>query len=458
MTAALRPAPEPGLLWLPLLAGAGAIALTAGAGAELPALLLPAAALGAVAALVIALGTAQGSALATGALLALTLVGLSLTLRQRDYGETGLDWQNGAKLVVWLMIPLLALFRLRRIGPMLADPVLALGLAYGGVATLSALWSATPAYTAANGIGFIAYLLLGVMAVAALGRQRAIRLATLTLLAFILMALAASLLLPEMAWLPPSPEEAGYRLRGLSGHPNVLGQQAALLVLLALAARRIGTVSLAVMLAAVTSGLVALWLTGSRTTLAATLAAAGLLWLREHRILLPALWLIAAGVLAGLFLAALGLFPDLQATVGQLSRSGSIAEVTTLTGRTDLWAVTLDIIAERPLLGWGFNGTEALIVGSVGRAFEGDPVNAHNMLLQSLLGLGLLGSLPGFAMLALLARRFVLAPDPLRDRLLLLILIVGCAEVGLFATPVMLTLVTFLAVAASLDQHAEAGR
>lgn len=450
MTARALPRPDPGLVLLPLLAGSASLLLVAASGADFAGLLLPGALAGLALLLVIVAGAARGLPLATGALFALTLAGLALTLRQRAYGETGLDWQNGVKLAVWLLIPAIALLRLRSLAPRLADPALALGLAYGGIALASALWSPTPAYTAANALGFIAYLLLAVMTVAALGRDRAVRLATLVLLAFVLAALAAGLLLPDMAWLPPGGEETAERLRGLSGHPNVLGQQAALLVILALAARRIGALAALPVFTAVAVGFGALLLTGSRTTLAATLVAALVVFLREHRLLLPGLALAGLAALLGLFLAALGRFPDPGPLFNHLSRSGSLAEVTTLTGRTDLWAVTLDLVAARPWLGWGFNGTEALIVGSVGRAFEGDPVNAHNMILQSLLGLGLLGSLPGFALLALLARRFLVTPDPVRDRVVLLTAIVGLAEVGLFATPVMLTLVFFLAIAASL--------
>ncbi len=54
---------------------------------------------------------------------------------------------------------------------------------------------------------------------------------------------------------------------------------------------------------------------------------------------------------------------------GGLTRSGSVSELTTLTGRTEIWAVAADLIAQRPLLGWGYNGTEQLIADSVPTTF-----------------------------------------------------------------------------------------
>ena len=73
--------------------------------------------------------------------------------------------------------------------------------------------------------------------------------------------------------------------------------------------------------------------------------------------------------LAILLAGALGDVAGLDAAFGGLTRSGSASELTTLTGRTEIWSVAADLIGRRPLLGWGYNGTEQLIADSVPTSF-----------------------------------------------------------------------------------------
>lgn len=397
--------------------------------------------------LAVVCAAALGKRWAIASIFVFVIFGLSLSLRTREYGETGLDWQNGMKLATWALIVALGVLHARRLAAYFSRRTIMLAGLFGLMALFSALWSLTPAYTAANAVGVIAYLVLACLAASALGTDATLSLVTNTLLAYIALALVSGLLLPDMAWLPPSVTEISYRLRGLSGHPNVLGEQAALLVTFAAISHRRGVCGGLILMLALALGFAALAASGSRTTLAATLVAWIVVALRERRLLLPAFVAGFACALVGVVTLAFGWFPDIEPLLGPLARSGSASEITTLTGRTDLWAVAADLIAQKPLFGWGFNGTEALIVGSVGRAFEGDPVNTHNMYIQSVLCLGFIGSLPGFALLGLLVARMVARPDGMRDQIVLLAMITGFAEVSIFATPVLLTLAFFLAVA-----------
>ncbi len=390
---------------------------------------------------------ALGKRWAVAAIFVFVIFGLSLSLRTRAYGETGLDWQNGMKLAAWAFIVGLAVLHAGRLAAYFRQTTIALAAAFGIMAVLSSAWSLTPAYTAANAIGMIAYLALACMTVSSLGVDATLKLVTDTLLVYIALALIAGVLLPDMAWLPPSVTETSYRLRGLSGHPNVLGEQAALLMTFAAIAHRRGVSGTPVLALSLLLGIATLAASGSRTMMAATVVAWLVVALRGRGLLLPAIGFTFATALVGIVVVAFGWFPNIEPLLGPLSRTGSSSEIMTLTGRTDLWAVAADLIAQKPLFGWGFNGTEALMVGSVGRAFEGDPVNTHNMYIQSILCLGFIGSLPGFALLGLLVTRMFTRPDAMRDQIVLLAMITGFAEVSIFATPVLLTLAFFLAVA-----------
>jgi O-antigen ligase len=406
--------------------------------------------------LLVIVASVQGTRWGVASLLVFVIFGLNLSLRTREYGDTGLDWQNGMKLATWVLIPVICFCNWRRIAPYLQERTIALAVLYGLFALASSVWSLTPAYTAGNAVGLFAYLLLACLAVAVLGVTTTLRIFTITLLLFVALALVSAPLLPEMAWLPPSVEETTYRLRGLSGHPNVLGEQAALLVTFAVLSRRRRIIGFRIFVASLLVGFAALLATDSRTTMLATIIAWMIIAFRQKRLFTP---FAVAGSFVGLVVLALlatGQFPDFSALLGPLARSGSSNEIMTLTGRTDLWAVGADLIAQRPLLGWGFNGTEALVVGSVGRAFVGDPVNMHNMYIQTLLSMGILGSLPAFAFLAILVGRMVSRPDPTRDQIVLLVMIIGLTEVSIFATPGLLTLAFFFILACETGSSAAA--
>lgn len=428
------------------VAAAGWLALAAVGPPDLAAIAPVAAASLAAGGLLLA-AAALGRPVGVAAILLLVVLGLSVSFRERAYGDTGLDLQNGLKAAIWLLVPVLALANLRRLAPLARDPALMLAVAFGATAMASALWSPTPAYTAASGLGVLSYALLAALAMRVLGEIGTLRLVVIALAAFAVLALASGIALPARAWISGVETGGPLRLQGLSGHPNVLGEQMALLITLAVVARREGAIERPFFLACLALGFAALLATSSRTTLLAVLGAWAIVALRTRGLLALAVVGVVAAAAAAAALTAFGLSSTFEPALALVSRSGSLEEVLTFTGRTDLWAVSLDLFHERPLLGWGFNGTEALLVDSVGRAFWGDPVNAHNMALQGLVSLGVLGVLPGFLLFGVLLARMVAAPDPGRDQVVLLALIIGLAEVAVFATPMLLTLSLFLFVA-----------
>lgn len=439
---------EPGLvLAIPLAIGFTWLGLCFTTPQNPAAALVPFGIIGAAGFALVLIAAALGRRWAVASLLVFVIFGLSLSLRQRASGETGLDWQNGLKLVIWMLIPLVCLANVRRLLFYVREPTIVLGGLYGLLAIVSAIWSLTPAYTVANALGFAAYLILACLCVSVLGLQATLRLATFTLLAFVVSGLVAAVVFPDAAWLPPSAFEADFRLRGLSGHPNVLGEQAAVLVTFAIICYRRGILNRWVFIAALIAGFGALIAAESRTSAAAAIVVWIVIELRERRYLWPMAGIaLLVGAIALPFIAIGGL-PSMSSFLGLLARSGSATEITTLTGRTELWAVASELIARKPLFGWGFNGTEALMMGSVGRNFAGDPVNAHNMYVQTLLCMGFLGSLPAFAFLGIAVKRMVTKPDAVRDQVVLLVMIIGIAEVSLFATPGLLTLAFFIVLA-----------
>ncbi|MEE8630478.1 MULTISPECIES: O-antigen ligase family protein [Methylobacterium] len=433
---------------IPLLVGAGwagSVAL----GPRLGPVVYAAPALAAVLAVlaIVLAGAAAARPAGVAILLVVVLAGLTIAFDQRQEGEVGLTPQNFLKLVVWLFLALVTLLQARRFLWLMRDPVLALTGLHVLVALVSAAWSLAPLYTLVNGIGLVGYLGLACLVAVRLPERTALRVTTGSLFALIGGGLVIGTLLPDLGWIPPSHGEPQWRFQGLSGQPNVYAQQAGYLLTLALCARRERHLSRGAVLACLVVAIVAILLSNSRTTLLACLLAWALVGLRE-RGRLRAL-AIPVGVAAALALLAgsLGGGTGLDGLFGGLTRSGSASELTTLTGRTEIWSVAADLIAQRPLLGWGYNGTEQLIADSVPTTFYGSHVNTHNMSVQLVLGLGFLGALPGLGFVAGLLWRLLRSPDPTRDQVTLLMVVSGLSEAPIFIMPALQNLVVFAVLA-----------
>jgi O-antigen ligase len=388
------------------------------------------------------------------AILAFMIFGLSLSFREREPGEVGLDLQNGVKLFVWAALVGVAILNIRRLAPMMREPVVALAFVYAGFALASAAWSLTPTYSGAVAIGWVGNLALACLAVRTCGERAVMVLLVWSIGAFVAVGLAGLVFAPDIAWMPPSVEETEYRFRGFSGHPNVLAQQAGVLVTVAVVARRARYISRRLFVAALALGFATLVLTDSRTAMIAVIVAWGFVALRERGLGRLAVIAAVAVLVLVLTVFTVGGVTNIEDALGMFSRTGAGSEVLTLTGRTEIWTIAWERILQRPLLGWGYLATEELLLSSVGRTFYGDAINAHNMFVQSLLSVGFLGSLAGFAMIGLLVVRLFSRPDPVRDHVVVFMLISGMGEVEIFATPMLLTVSVFIILAREAERNA----
>jgi len=98
-----------------------------------------------------------------------------------------------------------------------------------------------------------------------------------------------------------------------------------------------------------------------------------------------------AGFLGLLLMFAAGKEEGLVGSVvGLVSKSGNASELTTGTGRTEIWAEALRQIAKRPLVGYGFNAGPSLLVNH--------SQATHNAVMNATMSAGIFG---GAAMLCL---------------------------------------------------------
>jgi len=273
-----------------------------------------------------------------------------------------------------------------RPGPSLRDmvrfwPLLALP----AFATASMLWSNAPAATLRFG------LQLSITMVVAVVLARRLRLPHFLLAVFFVLSAVVS-----MAIVAGNYRTDTGALLGFYASKNAMGQAAALLALVALGlVRRFGVVAFS---AALIAGLAVVLSQSVSATLALGMALASVIALKLLRPFRP----LARAVACAFCLVGGGLVVVLAAANFDALAAAVLAltgKDVTLTGRTDLWQVALAEIAERPLLGQGYqafwlpgNPTAEVLWEAFGiEAKTG--FHFHNTYLSNAVELGLIGAI-----------------------------------------------------------------
>lgn len=219
-----------------------------------------------------------------------------------------------------------------------------------------------------------------------------LRMAKLGLLALMLGSLVAMIVAPDLAvqssyrngWIPG----LSIRLWGLGSNPNSLGPLALLLLLLEVAnpERRRAWRWLLVLPA-----LAVLMLAQSKTAWAAAAAVLPVLawyrWGRDaqgrtHLGFVVGAVLTVAGLVAAIWIA------DPERVISRLAGGQVGTDVTTLTGRFEIWRAAIDAWSANPGFGYGPEAWGPLHRRAIGLPFA---FSAHNQYLDSLSSAGLLG-------------------------------------------------------------------
>ena len=331
---------------------------------------------------------ARSISLVSAAWVAVALVPLHDIGRQSAQSAVStLTLQTATELVVYGAAGLLATHLLRTTVPVIPLGVPLTVLPVWVVA--SAAWGATPAYALARGLEYVALAVLAMATAGLIAAARPnldqvvsmfLRRIVWVTLGLIGLGVALGPLFvvvtasnrDRFTWIGAHPTESGF----------LLG--AALLVLLATGAARL-RLPPAGRVAAIGVVVVAMQQNQTRTTLAGVVVGVVvLLALRARRDPDRGLQLgfvTLGSAVAGLLLAG-------GAVSSYVLRDEGTARLTTLNGRTDLWGVGFDAL-DGPMAwlhGLGFGATRYVFIDQF--AFAGD---AHNSLLGTLVGLGLVG-------------------------------------------------------------------
>lgn len=384
----------------------------------------------------------QGCSWALSIYLFVVALTIEATLRRRGLTETGLDAQTLFKIMVWAGALLIGMMNFRHIkrALQLSNGLIWI-LLFALWALLSTVYSIIPAYTFGGSFAFLALICF----VAVIVQKNGLEKLTIPLVyACGFLTLSAIILYFIIPGVVVTPTEGGrvLRLSGLTGSPNNLGRVASFalfFIYFAVRSRQVSPWRLDIVLIAL-SAVACLGLSWSRTSIIALVLSIGVIIVRK-RILLS-IW-GATALLATLLLLIMTDF-NWDNLVRLVSRQGSLHELITFTGRTDIWDFAWGEFLKQPLIGYGYGSTKLLLPTGFRTYWGWTSTSAHNMLLQTLVTTGVIGTFLVVVVLMLQARDFFKRPHDLADALLVYVVVMGLFEAGAVGGAPSLLTITWL--------------
>jgi O-antigen ligase len=258
-----------------------------------------------------------------------------------------------------------------------------LPLAAAGLLLISASWSVNPFETIKHAGEYLCLVLGAIGIVKTLDNEAIINLILLAVGLSVIASIISLLISPDAALMDDG------LLRGVFSHKNMLGQAMAVGVLAGLHYMRLGRRprSLYIFL----TGLFTVMVVVSRS------ATSVLMIISFFIIHILAALYVRGGIarIIGMFMGIVALGGFVFVTTNSEMLLDLIGKDPTLTGRTDLWPYVIDVIYQKPLLGWGFGAfwlPSNPAAGEIAATLGWLVPEAHNGMLGLLLETGAVGT------------------------------------------------------------------
>ena len=409
---------EARLLTPAVLAGAAVIGAL---GARKPAVFLAAAALMLVVAVCVAAYRHPTRTLAVGFFL-LPVAETKFRMRSPGASVAGeVDAQVVMELGIYALIALIAVvtvassaFRWRP----LTRPELLLG-AYVAMAVGSELWSQTPVLTAVRGMQLVILFVLATVCARTLGPERTLDGLARAVVPYVLVCALMAAVLP---WAEGRASDGApvARFSWFYVHPIAAATFTGLGILRVVMdarrelARRASAAAALRAAVLVTPLLAVLVLTRARGPALATFGALVVLAIRGR----APRWVVTAASAGALALVAVYVNAGFSfvrwldanrdvALIRFILREQTAGDIAEFSGRDELWRAASDLFAARPAIGYGYGGARTVLLEAL--PWAGD---AHNGFVQTVLDVGMLGTVPLLVAFGLALCSAVGAPRP----------------------------------------------
>jgi O-antigen ligase len=391
----------------------------------------------------------RGNRTAALLLLFATVFLMQAVFRVRAYDDKDVDFQVVIKMALWVAIAAVAAVYVRRWAHLLLQPTNLPAILFILWLPLTATVSPAPNYTLASSFTIVACVLACAYVFARFEASTVLLTILASVTLFCVISIVVYFVLPEFGhyvyWLNEE-RFVSPRLAGIAGSANNMALIASFgLILAALEARTLHRINPLLLPAAAAICGAALVMTNSRMALAMTCAIVAMMVLLNWRRLYFGLFIASAGLLA-----AIAILPfEQDALLKAVSRSGTVGEVTSFTGRTEIWYTVLKLAQLQPWMGYGYASSVFVLpehTDAIGFATS----HAHNLFLQLLLTTGGVGLLLFLATMLALGIRAVTYRNRVIVVMLAFVVLNGLTESSGFTTLANICTLAF-AIAVTYD-------
>jgi O-antigen ligase len=313
---------------------------------------------------------------------------MAANFRSRAYDDKSIDWQVGIKLVATaLLIGMAVVFLTYAFNRLHLGRLFYAWLLFSVWLIVCSLYSVNPAFALVSSISFLAAYSYAVYMTVWLSRVRAIEVIMLVALLMCVGSIVVYFAVPSMgrmqAWMPGAVFGDTGRMKGLTGTANAIGMLSAVAIgFSVLYYRELGTFGRRIAILLIPSALACLVLSQNRGSMMAIAVAIWFASVCRSNTSFKLVLSVAGALVGGALLMS---FSD--EIFSMLSRSGSSSEIVTVTGRSNIWAVVIELWAKQPFFGYGH--TSSLWVLPSTPALFVTAAHAHNMLLELLFSGGI---------------------------------------------------------------------
>ncbi len=378
-------------------------------------------------------GVAHGHKLATFIHLFLAAFLMHAVFRIRDYQDKDVDFQVVIKIALWITVATVALIHARRWIELLRNPVNLPCFLFLVWLFATALVSPNPIYTTVSAFTIFSCVVFSAYLFSVFEAAEVFATLVLAIALFCAISIVVYFAIPEFGHYVYWVNEERFispRLAGIAGSANNMALIAAFgLIATGLYAREFHRMNRLIVPTAVLLCGAALLMTNSRSPLVMTIliliAAYAFTWKRLYA------GLFVVSVIALLFAAVLPFGQEYL--LKAVSRSGDVGEVTSFTGRTEIWYAVLKLVEAQPLMGYGYAASVFVLpqhANEIGFATS----HAHNVMLQLLLTTGWIGVALFVMSITGVTLRAIIYRDRIAFGMLAFVLLNGITESSGFTT------------------------
>jgi O-antigen ligase len=385
------------------------------------------------AAMLLLYGVLRGNRAAVMLLLFAAVFLMQAVFRVRAYDDKDVDFQVLIKIGVWVTVAAIALFHVRRWATFLLKPANVPALLFLLWLPLTAVISPKPIYTLVSAFTICACVVFTAYLFSRFKTTDIVLTVLASTTLFCAISIVVYFAVPEFGHYVYWVNEERFvspRLAGIAGSANNMALISAFaLVLAGLEARTLHRINRFIIPVVVVVCGAALIMTNSRVALLITCVIVFTAQLLKWRRLYASIF--ALSVLALLFAVLIPV--GQEALLRAVSRSGSVGEITSLTGRTEIWYATIKLSELAPWTGYGYASSVFILpehANQVGFATS----HAHNLILQLLLTTGWIGTVLFILTVAGVILRAVVYRNRLMFGMIAFVLLNGLTESSGFTT------------------------